>query len=61
MPPIRDRNLRNSVEQEGRISLAILALKNKEIRSIREAARVFVMGSREGKRHSSGDLARAGC
>jgi hypothetical protein len=41
MPPIRNKNSRNSIEQEGRILLAISNLKNGEISSIREAARVF--------------------
>jgi hypothetical protein len=41
MPPIRNKNSRNSIEQEGQILLAISALKNGEIHSIREAARVF--------------------
>jgi transposase-like protein len=41
MPPNRPRSSRNSIEQEGRISLAIQAFKNKEISSIREVARRF--------------------
>jgi hypothetical protein len=41
MPPIRDKNSRNSIEQEWPILFAISALKNGEIRSIREAARIF--------------------
>jgi hypothetical protein len=41
MPPKRSQNARKSSEQEGRISLAILALKNHEISSIREAARLY--------------------
>jgi hypothetical protein len=41
MPPICNKNSRNSIEQEGKILLAISALKNEEIRSIREAARIF--------------------
>ena len=41
MPPIRIQNSRNSVEQEGRIQLAIQAYQNKEIPTIREAARRF--------------------
>jgi hypothetical protein len=39
MLPIRSRSSQNSVEQEGRILLAIQAFKNKEIPSVREAAR----------------------
>jgi hypothetical protein len=41
MPPIRSRSSNNSAEQEGRILLAIQAFQNKEISSIREAARQF--------------------
>jgi hypothetical protein len=41
MPPIRTRSSRNLVEQEGRILLAIQAIKKQEISSIREASRHF--------------------
>jgi hypothetical protein len=41
MPPNRSQNSQNSVYQEGRIQLAIKAYHNREIPSIREAARVF--------------------
>ncbi|CDM38174.1 Probable transposable element [Penicillium roqueforti FM164] len=41
MPPIRSRSSQNSIEQEGRILLAIQAIKSQEISSIREAARRF--------------------
>jgi hypothetical protein len=41
MSPIRSQSSRNSVEQEGRILLAIQAIKNQEISSIRETARQF--------------------
>ena len=41
MPPIRTQSSRNLVEQEGRILLAIQAIKKQEITSIREAARLF--------------------
>ena len=41
MPPIRSRSSRNSIEQEGRILLAIQAIKKQEISAIREAARRF--------------------
>ena len=34
MPPIRNKTSENSVEQEGRIQLAISDLKNKKIRTI---------------------------
>jgi hypothetical protein len=41
MPPIRDKNSRNSIEQEGNISLAISDLKNGKISSIRRATHVY--------------------
>jgi DNA invertase Pin-like site-specific DNA recombinase len=41
MPPIRSRSSQNSIEQEGRILLAIQAIQNKEISSVREVARRF--------------------
>ena len=41
MPPIRSQSSRNSIEQEGRLLLAIEALKNKEFTSVRGAARCF--------------------
>ena len=41
MPPIRTRSSRSSVEQEGRVLLAILAIKKEEISSIRDAVRRF--------------------
>ena len=41
MPPIRTQSSRNLVEQEGRILLAIQAIKKQEITSIREASRHF--------------------
>jgi hypothetical protein len=41
MPPIRTQSSRNRTEQEGRILLAIQAIKNQEIRAVREAARIF--------------------
>ena len=41
MPPIRSRSSRNSIEQEGRILLAIQAIKKQEITSIQEAANQF--------------------
>ena len=41
MPPIRSRSSQNSIEQEGRILLAIQAFKNQEISSVREVARRF--------------------
>ena len=41
MPPIRTQSSRNSIEREGRILLAIQAIKKQEITAIREAARRF--------------------
>lgn len=41
MPPKRSQTARNSIEQEGRILLAIEAIKNKEIQSVHEAAYRF--------------------
>ena len=41
MPPKRAQSCRNSIEQEGRLLLAIQAIKKEEIRSIRETARRF--------------------
>ncbi|ODM16767.1 hypothetical protein SI65_07732 [Aspergillus cristatus] len=41
MPPIRSQSSRNSIEQEGRILLAVQAIKKQEITSIHEAARRF--------------------
>jgi hypothetical protein len=41
MPPIRSQSPRNRTEQEGRILLAIQAIKNKEISSVAHAARTF--------------------
>ena len=41
MPPKARINSKNLVEQEGRVLLAVLALKNKEILNIHEAARVY--------------------
>lgn len=41
MPPIRSQNPRKSIEQEGKLLLAIQAIQKQEIPSIREAARRF--------------------
>src|SRR5947209_1215650 len=41
MPPIRNKNKAKSLEIEGKIELAILALENKEIASIHEAAWLY--------------------
>jgi hypothetical protein len=41
MPPKRSFSSRKLVEQEGRIEIAISALKNNEIQSIRRAAEIY--------------------
>ena len=41
MPPIQPQSSRNSIEQEGRILLAVQAIKKQEISTICEAARRF--------------------
>ena len=41
MPPIRSQSSKNSIEQEGRILLAIQAFKNRDISSIALAASTF--------------------
>jgi predicted HTH domain antitoxin len=41
MPPIQNKKTSNTLEREGRLELAIKAFQNKEIASIREAARLF--------------------
>jgi hypothetical protein len=41
MPPIRTQSSQNSIEQEGRILLAIQAIKNQEISNIARAAYTF--------------------
>ena len=43
MPPTRTEKSRKSIEQEGRILLAIQAIRKQEIPSIREAARRFTV------------------
>jgi hypothetical protein len=41
MPPIRDKNSRNSIKQEGKTSLAISNLKSGKISSVRRATHVY--------------------
>jgi predicted HTH domain antitoxin len=41
MPPIRTAKTQKRIEQEGRIELAIQALRNEKVASLNEAARVF--------------------
>jgi hypothetical protein len=59
MPPIRSRSSQKSTEQEGRILLAIQALKNKEIPLIRKAARRFNIPDTTLRRRLSGIKSRA--
>ena len=41
MPPIRAQSSRNSTEQEGRLLLAIQAIKNQEISSVHKAVCIY--------------------
>ena len=59
MPPNRSRSSRDSIEQEGRILLAIQSLRNKEIASIREAARRFNVPEPTVRRRLRGTTNRA--
>ena len=58
MPPVRSQSSRNSIEQEGRIILAIQAIKNQEISSIREAAHHFQVPRSTLQRRLTGDVFR---
>jgi hypothetical protein len=59
MPPNRVRSSRDSIEQEGRVLLAIQAIKNKEISSKREAARRFNVPETTLRRRLNGHIFRA--
>jgi hypothetical protein len=59
MPPIRTQSSRNSIEQEGRILLAIEAYKNKEITSLHEVARQFDVPRTTLRRRLAGSTNRA--
>ncbi|KAI9041941.1 Pogo transposable element [Aspergillus affinis] len=59
MPPKARQNPGNSAQQEGRILLAICALKKQEIRSIREAARVFHISFETLRRRLNGTTSRS--
>lgn len=59
MPPKPRQNRRESIEQEGRILLAVSALKNQEIRSIREAARIYNVHERTLRRRLNGITSRS--
>jgi hypothetical protein len=59
MPPVRSQTSKNLIEQEGRIELAIQAYNNKEITSIREAARRFSIPFSSLRRRLNGVQPRA--
>ena len=59
MPPKARQNNHNSGEQEGRLLLAISALKNQEIPNVREAARVYNVPRTTLRRRLSGQKSRA--
>ena len=61
MPPIRSQSSTNSIEQEGRLLLAIQAFKNQEISSIREVARRFSVPETTLRRRLKGVQSRAIC
>ncbi|KAJ5752977.1 hypothetical protein N7520_009894 [Penicillium odoratum] len=58
MPPKRTKKAQNSAEQEGRIQLAVQALKKDEISTIREAARLFNVSESTLRRRRAGVKAR---
>ena len=59
MPPIRSQSSRNLIEREGRILLAINAIKNQEISAIREVARHFIVPESTLRSRLSGTIFRA--
>ena len=59
MPPIRSRSSANSIEQEGRILLAIQAFQNKEISLIRKAVYRFNVPFSSLRNHLTGIKNRA--
>ena len=59
MPPIRSQSSQNSIEQEGRILLAIQAFKNGDISSVREVSRCFKVPETSLRRRLSGVQNRA--
>ena len=59
MPPKARENLQKSNSQEGRLLLAISALKKQEIRNIREAARVYNVPRTTLQRRLGGQTSRA--
>jgi hypothetical protein len=59
MPPIRTQSSQNSIQQEGRILLAIEAYKNKEITSLHEVTRQFDVPRTTLSRRLAGSTSRA--
>ncbi|GMG43821.1 unnamed protein product [Aspergillus oryzae var. brunneus] len=59
MPPKAARKLKDSIEQEGRILLAISAIKKQEIRTIAEAARIYNIPRTTLRRRLNGHTFRA--
>jgi hypothetical protein len=59
MPPKARTNSKHSVEQEGRVLLAVSALKKKEILNIREAVRVYNVPYTTLQRRLKGHTVRA--
>jgi hypothetical protein len=59
MSPKARQNSRKLAEQEGRILLAVSALKKQEIRSVREAARIFDVCHETLRRRLSGRTSRS--
>jgi hypothetical protein len=59
MPPKRTESSRNSAHQEGRLLLAIQAIKNKEISSLRDAVRRFNVPEPTLRRRLRGTISRA--
>jgi hypothetical protein len=59
MPPIRSRSSQNSIEQEGRILLAIQDFQNQKISSIRGATRRFKVPEATLRRRLTGVQNRA--
>jgi hypothetical protein len=59
MCPNRVKSRQDAIQQEGRISLAIQAIKNKEISSIRQAAERFQVDRSTLTRRLRGTTSRA--
>ena len=59
MPPKLREKTQNSIQQEGRVLLAISSLKKKEISNIREAARLYDVARTTLQRRLNGIINRA--